>query len=273
MGGLSARFDSLVHITADGSWPGRRDTAADLGTLLAAMDQASVARACLVSIAGVTPNNLIESAYRQHPERFIPVGSANPGAAGEPAQAAEEVRRLAERGFAGVKLHPRFNRYDPLDPRCLAAIEAAGRSGLVVFLDTLFRQPGRATRAVADVVDALIQVSPSPRLLLLHGGGSAILDLFELGRMHDNLVLDLSFTLFRYRGSSVDQDLAFMCRELDQRLVVGSDFPEFTPAQAFERLDEITAGLSKDKRDNITAGNLTRLFSNWPGMPGAGPTP
>lgn len=256
-------FDSLVHVTRDGSWLGARRYDAGLDRLLAEMKLVDPYRACLVAIADHADNETVLQCTQRHPGHFVPIGSINPCAMASSRQVAAAVAELAQQGFAGLKLHPRLNHYDPLDPLALAAIDAAGQHGLVLFLCTLFRQRGRPVTGTADIIDQIANRCRSTKIVLLHGGASSMLDLFELVRMHENLVLDLSFTLLRYAGSSLDLDMKFVCRELDQRLIVGSDFPEYTPRQAFDRIIELTADLPSEKRDNILWRNLTNLFAHW----------
>ncbi|HUY33257.1 MAG TPA: amidohydrolase family protein [Pirellulales bacterium] len=259
------RFDALVHITADGRWLGTSRHDASLNRLVAEMDAAEVERACLVGIAGYADNETLEAAARLYPRRFVPIAGFNPAEFAAIGDIEARVGELARRGFAGIKLHPRLNDYDPLDPRCLAAIDAAGRHGLPAMICTLFRRPTAATRHPSDVVDRIATSCRNTRVVLLHGGGSAIRDLFELVRMHEHLLLDVSFSIMRYAGSSIDLDLRFAFDQLDQRTVVGSDFPEYAPRSVYDRVNELTMGLSTTQRENILFRNLTRLFQPWIG--------
>jgi predicted TIM-barrel fold metal-dependent hydrolase len=218
-----------------------------------------------VGIADRVPNDFVEELTRQHPDRFVPVGGLNPASLPDAVAVRAEVCRLAERGHAGVKLHPRVNGYHPLDPKCLAAFDAAAEIGLVVYFCTFCRQHDRSVPAIADVVDRIATGCRPGPVVLLHGGGTSMLDLFELVRMHRHLTLDLSFSLMRYRGSSLDDDMRFLCSELDQRLVVGSDFPEISPGEAFRRVDALVDGLAEGKRANILHRNLETLFAGWSG--------
>ena len=253
-------FDSLVHVTEDGSWLGSDRYDSGLDRLQAAMDRVEPARACLVAIAGWIDNDIVTAVHRDHPERYVPVGGYDPGRAEDTAAAEQAIADLAGKGFAGVKLPPRLTGYDPLDERAVAAMPAAGRHDVVVFIDTLFRQRAVATRRVDDVVDIIARECPDTRFVLLHGGGSALLDLFELARMHPHLIVDVSFTIMRYARSSVDADIRFMVQNLDQRMSLGSDFPEYTPAEALARFAVLTEGLPERKRENVAWRNLAALF-------------
>jgi predicted TIM-barrel fold metal-dependent hydrolase len=130
-------------------------------------------------------------------------------------------------------------------------------------LDTFFRQRNRPTRHPADVIDLIAVACRNTNVVLLHGAGPHLLELFELVRMHAHLTADLSFTMLRYQGSSLDQDIQFLCSRLDQRVTVGSDFPEYTPTEALQRFRAMTQNLPEEKRENILWRNLDRLFSEW----------
>jgi predicted TIM-barrel fold metal-dependent hydrolase len=253
------RFDSLVHVTRDGRWINGRDDAS-YARLIAELDRASISRACLVGLAGVVDNDYILQCSRTAGGRLVPIAGIDPSDVARDGEVAGQVAHAARDGFAGIKLHPRLNGYDPLGPRCLQAIAAAAENRLIVFLDTLFRQPSHATTYAADIVDRIAHQCTGASIVLLHGGGAALLDVAEVVRVHAALTLDLSFTLLRYTGSSLDLDVRWVMGRLDQRIVIGSDMPEYTPAEAFRRAEQLADGLAPEKWANIAHRNLERLF-------------
>ncbi len=259
-------FDSLVHATLDGRWPAKDGVDAGADRLLRDMDSAEVDKACLVAVSGLNENADVEQIARAHPDRFVPVASVNPAEWSTEEEARVVIREAADRGFAGIKLHPRLHRYDAAAPQCLSALRVAGEAGLPAFVCTLFRRPGLAVPSAADTVDLLANAAPDTTLVLLHGGGTEALDLFELVRMHPHLRLDLSFTLLRYAGSSLDADIRFLVEHLDQRLVVGSDYPDYSPSQAFSRFFALTADLPPDKVQRVAYDNMQALFEDWSGF-------
>jgi predicted TIM-barrel fold metal-dependent hydrolase len=257
-------FDSLTHVTADGSWIGERQCDASLPRLLADMDAAGAYRACLVSIAGYVDNEVILASARAHPDRFVPIAGVNPAILATTRRIEAVVRQVKAAGFAGIKLHPRLNGYDPLDAKMIAAIDACGEAGLVVLLDTLFRRRGLATKHAPDVIDYLAAACPDTRILLLHGTGPTMMELYEIVRCNDNLLLDLSFTIMRYRGSErLDADMNFLFKSTDQLVTIGSDFPEYSPAATLERFRALSAGVEAHRIDNIMHRNLERLFEGY----------
>lgn len=257
-------FDSLTHITADGSWMGERNYDASLSRLLNEMDRANVGRACLVTIADHGDNDVTLAAARAYPTRFIPIAGLNPKRLPTLRRVEKVVANIAAQGFAGIKLHPRLNGYDPLDAKCIAAIESAANLGQVIFLDTLFRQRGLATRHAPDVIDYLAAACPETRMVLLHGTGPTIMELYEIVRCNDNLLLDLSFTIMRYRGSDrLDDDMHFLFKTTDQLITIGSDFPEYTPSETLERFNQLTTGIETHRLENILYRNLEKLFDDY----------
>lgn len=132
-------------MTRDGSWCGERRYDASLAKLLQDMEEGNVCRACLVAIADYVDNEIIIESARAHPERFVPIAGLNPRSLPTLRRVEAVVAELAAQGFAGIKLHPRMNGYDPLDAKCIAVFDAAAEHGLVILLDTLFRRRGLAT--------------------------------------------------------------------------------------------------------------------------------
>lgn len=259
---MTGFFDSLVHITGDGSWFGQPHRDASLKSLLEEMERGDVRRACLVGIHGVIDNEIVLDAANCHPDRLVPIAGFHPLAAGSAHECLSSIESLAARGFRGIKLHARLNRYDPLDPLVLSAVRAAGEAKLVVFVDTLFSHIPACGRSAVEVVSTYAEHAPGTIFIMLHAGGPEALGLFEAGRLYANLRLDLSFILMRYAGSSLDLDMRFLCDKLDRRIVVGSDFPEYMPADARSRLLELCEGLDSDRLARIMSGNLDEIFGS-----------
>jgi predicted TIM-barrel fold metal-dependent hydrolase len=257
-------FDSLVHVTRDGRWINDRDDAS-AARLDRELERGGVSRACLVGLAGVVDNEYILQVAQASHGRLVPIAGIDPSRSADDEEVAADVASAAVNGFAGIKLHPRLNGYDPIGPRCVCAIRAAARHQLIVFLDTFFRQKARATRTTADIIDCIAHECPRASIVLLHGGGPALLDVSEIVRLHPKLTLDLSFTLMRYAGSSLDADLRWLMACLDQRIVIGSDMPEYTPRDTFSRARELAGELAPEKWANIAHANLDRLFPAQPG--------
>lgn len=264
-GPLTPLFDALAHPTLTGRWPGR-EADATFGPLVAAMRESGFRRACAVGLAGVERYSHGEFAARcaDHPE-LVPVAGLDP----HRRDLVAELRRIARFGFRAVKVHPRFSRLDLRGPRLGRVLRAASGEGLVVFLCTYLHAP--ATERLSD--DALAEVgralaaAPDARVVLVHGGDVSILRWAELVRHDPRLLLELSLTLTKYAGSSVDLDLRFLFREFDRRIAIGTDHPEWSHAEVRSRFEELTRGVAEEKRRNAGHRNL-EAFLGLPELAG-----
>lgn len=256
-------IDSLTHVTPDGRWFSTPCDASE-DHLLREMDEAGVAKAVVVALAGYVDNDFVAQVCARHPDQLIPGASINPVAYSTPKQAAIETRALLSDGrFAVLKLHPRLNRYDPLDSRCLATLEeiAAGDASLPIWLDTYLRYcGGLLKKPPVDTVHELVGRFPSLDFVLLHSGGADTLRLAEAIRDCPNAFLDVSYTMHRYRGGSVEMDLKYLLRVFDQRMVFGSDFPEISISEAIADFDSLSSNLGAEIRACVMGDNLRRIL-------------
>ena len=258
-------IDSLTHVTPDGHWFSTSYDASE-DRLLREMDKAEVDKAVVVALAGYIENDFVAQVCARHPDRLIPGASINPVAYSTPEQAAIAAKALLSDGrFAILKLHPRLNGYDPLDPRCLAVLEEVSSFSkpIPIWLDTLFRNKGcLLTKPPVDTIQELAWRFNGLYFVLLHGGGSLLLQIAELVGEYPNLTIDLSLTLLYYEHSSLEQDVAFVLGRRDRRTIVGSDFPEFTPSEHVNAVRRITssAGLLEVKATRVLGANLHAML-------------
>jgi predicted TIM-barrel fold metal-dependent hydrolase len=257
-------IDSLTHVTPNGHWFSTSHDASE-ARLLREMDEVGVDKAVVVALAGYIENDFVTQLCARHPNRLIPGSSINPVAYSTPKQAAVEIKTLlAETYFAVLKLHPRFNKYDPLDSRCLAVLEEIATDGSppTIWLDTYLRYCGGLLRKPpVDTVHELVGRFPSLNFMLLHSCGADIMRLAEAVRDCPNAFLDLSYTLCRYKESSIEMDLKYLLRVFDQRTVFGSDFPEISIPEAMADFDSLSLNLDEDIRARVLGENLYKVLS------------
>ncbi len=96
----------------------------------------------------------------------------------------------------------------------------------------------------------------------MHGTGAWIFKTAEMVRDLGNVYIDLSFTLSKYKNSSVGMDIKWLCNNFDRRLIWGSDFPEFGIKEALNDFYEISQNISSKKTENILGKNLLEILIN-----------
>jgi predicted TIM-barrel fold metal-dependent hydrolase len=180
----------------------------------------------------------------------------------EAAGLSDHLGRLRELGYLGVKIHPRLTRTTFADPRLVEVLAAAALHDLRVLVCSYnFGHPGYASGELGPAhLMAAIDAAPGAKVIVLHGGACNVLEWSEWVRPRHDVLLDLSFTIARYAGSSVDLDLEYLFDSLDERLCVGSDHPQFDLFTLRQRFDRFAGGISREKADRIAFGNLARFF-------------
>jgi predicted TIM-barrel fold metal-dependent hydrolase len=247
-------FDSLSHPTLTGAW-GSKPGVATFDGLVRSLEEAGYVGACAVGLAGVEEYEHVAfvAQCRRH-RLLVPVAGFDPAVA----DVAGEVARLKRLGYRGLKLHPRFSGRTRDLEAYSAVLQAAGREGLVVFYCTYMHcQADRYPRQdpLYDLV-ALIEHAPATKVVLVHGGDVNLLRYAELVRFNQNLLLDLSLTMMKYQGSSLDLDLRFLLERFDRRVCIGTDHPEYDHRAVRDRFEDLTRDLPTDKVENAGYRNI-----------------
>lgn len=261
-------FDSLVHVTPDGRWFNTAFDASE-ARLLREMDAASVERAVVVALAGYIDNSFVLDCCRRHNGRLLPGASIDPASLSRDELVARLRGELREGPFPVVKLHPRLHRYDVLDPRALVLFEelASWPRPPAIWLDSLLHPPGiQMTATPEESVRFLGESFPTLRLTLLHAGGASALKFYEVIASLPNVFLDLSYSLTRYRTSSLALDHRFLIERFDRRTMFGSDFPEVGLPEATRAFEALAHDLPAAKADQVRFQTLsTCLGLPWSG--------
>ncbi len=259
-------FDSLTHPTLDGTWidGGRRDNT--LSRLEAEMAANHVEWACAVGMKDIGGYALEAYAdfIRSSSKNILPVAYYDFHESDSALEINRQLDDIARCGYVAIKIHPGFSRIDLRSPGLRAVLgEAAARRLPVLLCTFLYRQPYlTAPCSHLDLAPLLSHLPESSKIVLLHGGDVNLLGLMEIVRPYPNTLLDLSFTLCRYEGSSVDLDIRYLLQNFDQRVCVGSDNPQFSLAQFRRRFDELSAGIDPEKRKNTAHRNLQSFFGD-----------
>ena len=100
-------------------------------------------------------------------------------------------------------------------------------------------------------------------IILLHSGGSRILEAMLIAEAAQNVYLDMSFTITYYKDSSVEQDMAFAYKKIGyKRIIYGSDRPyvgeEDSKSETLKFLDKYN--YKESEIDDIMFTNLQAVF-------------
>ena len=251
-------FDSATHPTLDGRWLDGSHDDATVASLRREMLAANVRGAFAIGMAGIGSYEFSSYADRLRttaPE-LLPVAWAPFEHVRTAADADAFAARARAAGYVGIKIHPRFANVAMTDPRIDDFVAAASAEKLAIFLCTHLYDARHFGQNSLEQLGLFLQRNAASRIVLLHGGTVQLMELMQIAKIFRNTLVDLSYTLCKFKGSSLDLDLAWLFRTCDRRICVGSDHPEYRPAQLRQRFAELAADLPREQVDNIAFANL-----------------
>jgi predicted TIM-barrel fold metal-dependent hydrolase len=205
-------FDSLTHPTIDGSWISPRSgTDNTVRHLEVEMDANNVQWGLAVGMKGIGGYNHAKYVdyVRTSSKRLFPVAFCDVQPSQNPDDIRREIEEIRNLGYLAVKLHPRFSQLSLRSDNVQHVVREAAAVGLGVLICTYF-YPTRDLPAINTLTDLAVLLANAPaaaKIVLLHGGDVNLLAMMEYVRDYPNVWLDLSFTLCRYEGSSIDLDI------------------------------------------------------------------
>ncbi len=253
-------FDSLAHPTVDGNWiMPRYKGAANLDNLQKQMKEANVKWAFAVGMEGIGSYSQKEYVEYLKDENgtLFPIAFYYPSD-NKIGVIKRELSEIKKMGYVGIKLHPRISNFT-IDENIAEIIKLANEFKLICMLCTYCYGDNLANRSTPESLMQMLSKTAGSKVILTHGGTVRLLEYMEIARAHNNVLLDLSFTLCKYKGSSLDLDIAFLFQQFDRRICIGSDFPEISLMQLRERFEFFANDISIEKQQNIAYRNIANF--------------
>lgn len=183
-----------------------------------------------------------------------------------------ELRRIAQAGIKGIKLHPVYQNIDIDDPRSLSILEAAGELGLIVVMhageDIGF--PGVVRCSPEMTANALRQVG-AVKLVCAHMGGWRNWDRVADCLAGTSAMIDTAFSLGDItpleEGYYSQEQTHMLCEEAfcqlvrafgSGRVLFGSDSPWSDQAKSIAAIRALA--LTDEEKENILGENARRLL-------------
>jgi predicted TIM-barrel fold metal-dependent hydrolase len=253
-------FDSLTHPTLNGKWI--KGENASLNDLLISMQDNNIIGAFAVGMRGIGD---------YHEDRFLETISRHPKLLPiafyenydfTTTQVSNYLTSIKNKGYLGIKIHPRLSELMLSESILETIIRKANDLKLVVLFCTYFidNKAYSISNNYLSLRELLVKIADC-KIILLHGGTVNLLEFIELTRSFPNILLDLSFTICKYPGSSLDLDLKFAFKFFDKRICIGSDHPEFSYSLLRNRFDYFSEDIDHEKKHNIAYKNLIQFIN------------
>ena len=259
-------FDSLTHPTINGDWilPNSLQKS-KLDDLLFEMETNNVCNSFAVgmkSIGGYDETEFSEFILSRT-NKLLPIAFFDLTKYNDIKSIQNNIRFLKSLKYRGIKLHPRFGHFSFLNPMLPNIIKAANDENMAVLLCTYFYENG--TNVINNNLENLLKLLnkiPNEKLILLHSGTVRLLEMMEVARCYTKILLDLSFTLCKYKNSSLDLDIKFLFEKFDKRICIGSDHPEFSILEMRKRFEYFSKTIDHQKAINIANRNILNFLSS-----------
>jgi predicted TIM-barrel fold metal-dependent hydrolase len=251
--------DAHTHVFADPKQnPYPRPGSID--DLVRDLDASGIGAAVVIPLPGWAANEYVWEQCARFPGRLLPLYTPD---FGEPARITDALEAFfRDREPHGLKIHPRMQKVAPGDPAVAQVMRWADEHDVPVVFDCFpFGDDVDDQRLWPLTYHRLAREFSGVTIVLAHSGGFRALDAFMVAKANANVVLDVSLTLRYFPDTSVERDLAFVCRRLPAgRVMYGSDFPNIGIDESLRTAQEKLTGLSDEQRVALFGGTARRLF-------------
>lgn len=258
-------FDSITHPTIDGNWilP-KWPNCASIDDLKTQMRHNDICGAFAVGMDGIgqySEDAFVKMINKKGDGLLHPIAFYHQAGSVATKACEEKLLTIKRKGYEGIKIHPRMAHITMEEPLLPFIIDKANELGLVVMLCTYFysNSISLSSNNNEKLAEMLTKLDSNSKVILLHGGAVKLLETMEIVRGLPNVILDLSFTLCKYAGSSLDLDIQYLFQSFDRRICVGSDHPEIKLNQLRERFNYFASKTTFDKAENIAYKNILRF--------------
>lgn len=237
--------DAHVHLGPSGPWKPDFDPSTTIRDILEFTKVAGIER-CVVfpnpstGVEYPERNNYIIEAANAHPRLFVAFGRIDPR---YKKNSRREIKRLADKGVVGIKLHPRVECFRPDHPFFSEIYEAIQRFGMIILAHT------GTGFAKAEYWKPVCEKYRRLTLILAHFNVECV----ELLRNYDNVYAETSASNFLFLE---DRSEVF---ELHKKILFGSDYPYVEDVTGYIR-KILDLNLPKSIKKDILYNNFNKLF-------------
>lgn len=186
---------------------------------------------------------------------LLSFASVHPDDAG----AEDQLKRIAEQGFRGIKLHPEFQHFELDSPRAVRLISTAESLGLITVVHA-GRDIGMPPppHGAPEAISHLLEYIEGERLVAAHLGGFRMWDDVEKYLVGKPLFLDTSY-LGLFDGEPTSAQFCRIIRAHgSKKILYGSDYPWKSAREVSARVK--TLALREDELADIFYLNAANLL-------------
>lgn len=171
------------------------------------------------------------------------------------------VEKLVAEGTEAFKVHVQVGDFDLVDPRLDDAWELIAAAGIPVVIHAASGPVGNTHTGPAPL-RALVERHPSLTVVVAHLGAPEYADFLDIAEKHERVHLDTTmvFTSFFEEMAAFPRDLLPRLRDLGDKVLLGTDFPNIPYPYAHQLESLARLGLGDGWLRKVCWTNGTRLF-------------
>jgi len=249
-------IDAHINITHNGKWFNTNYNAS-VERLMDEMSQSAIQQCLLISMPFATTNQFVASIIEKHPDMFRGLGHIDFSI-----NLNTQIEEVLTMGFSGIKIHPRMQGVNCNSNELTRFFTKLNELGTVVMIDGYF-QTNNDRILLEDLqpfkYDALVKKYKNIKFIFSHLGAHRVFDAYFLAKSNENVYLDNSHVLKYFANTSLIADYCWVMDKLDEKIIYGSDFPEYGLTDYLDTFDKL-AGSNKDIRKELIMSNITKLI-------------
>lgn len=241
----------------------------DPKVILEQMDDAGIEQSVLYAVDApivYAANDYVAGLCRQHPDRFIGFGSANP----HEKSALDTLKKAVdEYRMQGIKFHPPLQNFFPNDEKVFPIYAAAQEWKVPIVFhvgSTPFGSMCKLSQANPILLDEVAVAFPDLRIMLTHLGTLWDAEAFMVVEKNPNVFIDTAAYLHEIKAL-LTEDL--VARVGEDKIIFGTDFPMPSPPHKLHCMKAFVTQvqqlqLSQEIKEKIFAGNFQQMLSPVP---------
>ena len=261
-------FDSLTHPTINTNWLNPKYSGETIEHLSDEMENHNFLGGFAVDMGKNVGTHSHEEYFnfiKNRSDNLIPVAYLDLADFNVKDNLRKVLSKIKEIGYRCIKIHPRLGNIGYNHKSLHDATKIASDLNLIILFCTFAFGGNRnvLSRTIYDL-NNFLNLHSAAKIILLHGGTTQVLGLSEVVRslpLSQQVLLDLSWTICKYQGSSLDFDIQYLFKNFDRRICVGTDHPEFKPNDLRRRFEFFSSECSDEKCKNIAYSNIYQMLS------------
>jgi len=178
----------------------------------------------------------------------------------------KRLEYLKKIGVQSVKIHPRHLSLDFRRKKFYKDLfKNLSKFKFLVLWCTLDSWPKyySSSEDQINLISEILNQNQKISILLMHGGGSNLLKYYEKFRFRKNLYLDLSYTIYKFKDTTVIKDVIHLLKNFDKRIIIGTDYPDISFQEHYQNLKLLIKKnkFSIKKSKNFLNLNLIRIIN------------